>query len=69
MEEYWSINHIVNILMNLIFSAAFFLNRSQTEKSHPLKTPLLILPVPRRPVKIITQNPDLPNGTIASLNL
>ena len=29
MEQYWSINHISNILTNLIFSAAFFLNRSQ----------------------------------------
>jgi hypothetical protein len=29
MGQYWSINHIVNILMNVIFSAAFFLNRPQ----------------------------------------
>lgn len=34
MGQYWSINHIVNILMNVIFSAAFFLNRPQ--KRNPI---------------------------------
>jgi hypothetical protein len=36
MEQYWSINHISNILTNLIFSAAFILHHFQNKPS-PLK--------------------------------
>lgn len=35
MEQYWIINHIVNILMNLIFSATFILNRPQKKNPFP----------------------------------
>jgi nicotinamide riboside transporter PnuC len=37
MREYWSINHVSNIITNLIFSVAFFLNRYQKKNPFPEK--------------------------------
>ncbi len=33
--EYWSINHVSNIITNLIFSIAFLLNRFQKKNPFP----------------------------------
>jgi hypothetical protein len=34
-EKYWSINNVSNIITNLIFSVAFFLNRYQKKNPFP----------------------------------
>jgi hypothetical protein len=36
-EKYWSINNVSNIITNLIFSVAFFLNRYQKKNPFPEK--------------------------------
>jgi hypothetical protein len=36
IEQYWAINHIANILMNLIFSVAFILYHSQKKNPTPI---------------------------------
>lgn len=38
MEQYWGINHVSNILTNLIFAAAFLLFRFQKKNPSPEKT-------------------------------
>jgi uncharacterized BrkB/YihY/UPF0761 family membrane protein len=38
MEQYWGINHVSNILTNLIFAAAFLLFRFQNKNPSPEKT-------------------------------
>lgn len=38
MEQYWGINHVSNILTNLIFAAAFLLFRFQKKNPPPEKT-------------------------------
>jgi hypothetical protein len=40
MEHYWIINHVVNILMNLIFSLAFISFHSQRKNPSTENTPV-----------------------------